>query len=220
MSSPRFPEPPPTVPATSISDVDALVARLVARRDHWVEVDLARRVALLRACIVSTQAAAEAWVSAACKAKGLDPSSSLAGQEWLGGPMAVVRNMRLLVEALEQGGQPKLPGLHKRPDGQEVADVFPATLIDKLLYTGYRAEVWIEPGKAASQGQIYRDKAAGKASKGKVALVLGAGNVSSIGAMDALYKLFVEDEVCVIKTNPVNAYIGRSYEAALQPLCG
>ena len=218
MSSPRFPEPPPSVPATSLPTVDALVAGLVARKDHWVQVGLPRRVELLRACIDATVAAAEGWVLASCKAKGIDPGSSLAGQEWLGGPMAVVRNMRLLVEALEQGGKPKLPGVHTRPDGQVVADVFPDTLLDKLLYTGYRAEVWIEPGESASQGQIYRDKAAGKVAPGKVALVLGAGNVSSIGAMDALYKLFAEDEVAIIKTNPVNAYIGASYEAALKPL--
>lgn len=218
MSSPRFPEPPPTVPATPIAEVDARVARLVARRDHWVEVDLSRRVALLRACIDATEAIAADWVEAASKAKGIDPSSPLAGQEWLGGPMATVRNMRLLADALEAGGQPKVPDLYTRPDGQQVAKVFPANLVDGLLYTGYRGEVWIEPGKPASQGQIYREKAAGRKGEGKVALVLGAGNVSSIGAMDALYKLFVDDEVCIVKTNPVNAYIGRYYEAGLKPL--
>lgn len=218
MSSPRFPEPPAQVQATPLAEVDATVERLAARKDHWVAVDLPRRVALLRACASSTVAAAQDWVEAACKAKGIDPGSSLAGQEWLAGPMAVVRNLRLLAEALEQGGQPKLPGLRRRPDGQEVADVFPAGLVDRLLFTGFRAEVWIQPGKEPSQGRIYREKAAGARSGGKVGLVLGAGNVSSIGLMDALYKLFVEDEVCLIKTNPVNAYIGRHYERAFQPL--
>ena len=38
--------------------------------------------------------------------------------------------------------------------------------------------------------------------------MLGAGNVSSIGPLDALYKLFVEDQVVLFKTNPVNAYLG------------
>lgn len=218
MSSPRFPEPPPSVPATPIAEVDKVVARLVARRDAWVEVDLKRRVELLRACITSTQAEAASWVASACKAKGIDPSTPMAGQEWLGGPMATLRNLRQLAEALEQGGQPKLPGVYTRPDGQEVVKVFPGNLVDTLLYTGYRAEVWIEPGETASQGHIYREKAAGRKSAGKVSLVLGAGNVSSIGAMDALHKLFVEDEVCVVKTNPVNAYIGDHYLRALKPL--
>jgi len=218
MSSPHFPEPPPAVPATPIPQVDAAVARLVARADHWVGVDLPRRVALLRACIQTCEAASADWADAACRAKGIDPASSLAGQEWLAGPMAVVRNLRLLAESLEAGGQPSLPGLRTRPDGQQVADVFPVNLVDRLLFTGFRAEVWIQPGKPASQGHIYREKAAGRAGKGRVNLVLGAGNVSSIGAMDALYKLFVEDEVCIVKTNPVNAYIGAHYERGLKPL--
>ena len=40
--------------------------------------------------------------------------------------------------------------------------------------------------------------------KGKVALILGAGNVSSIPPMDALYKSFAEGFVNVVKMNPVN----------------
>lgn len=218
MSSPRFPEPPAAVAPTPLPQVDAALSKLAGRKDSWISVGLPQRVALLRACIDGLEAVAAEWVEAACKAKGIDPQSSLAGQEWLGGPMAVVRNLRLLVASLDAGGQPAVPGQRTRPDGQIVAEVFPTGLIDKLLFTGFRAEVWIQPGKSASQGQIYREKAAGKAGKGKVALVLGAGNVSSIGAMDAIYKLFVEDEVCIVKTNPVNAYIGQYYERAFAAL--
>src|SRR5690606_29141913 len=69
----------------------------------------------------------------------------------------------------------------------------------------------------ASQGKLYREKAAGKAQPGGVGLVLGAGNVASIGPMDALYKLFVDDEVVILKTNPVNAYLGPFIERALAP---
>lgn len=218
MSSPRFPEPPPAVPATPIPQVDAAVARLLGRKDAWVDVDIPRRIALLRACIDGLGAVAADWSAACCKAKGIDPDSALAGQEWLAGPMAVMRNLRLLVESLEAGGQPRPPGEHTRPDGQVVMDVFPTGLIDRLLFTGFRAEVWVQPGKPATRGRIYREKAAGKKSPGKIALVLGAGNVSSIGAMDAIYKLFVEDEVCIVKTNPVNAYVGRYYEQAFAAL--
>ena len=53
---------------------------------------------------------------------------------------------------------------------------------------------------------------------GRVALVLGAGNVSSIGPMDALYKLFVEDQVVVFKTHPVNVYLGPLLEEAFRAL--
>ncbi len=79
-------------------------------------------------------------------------------------------------------------------------------------------EVWIEPGQSASQGRIYRDKAAGVYRKGRTCLVLGAGNVSSIGPLDVLYKLFVEDEVAVLKMNPVNEYLAPLFERAFAGL--
>jgi acyl-CoA reductase-like NAD-dependent aldehyde dehydrogenase len=83
------------------------------------------------------------------------------------------------------------------------------------MFGGFTADVWIERGKPATQGAIYREAPRGD---GKVALVLGAGNVSSIAPMDALYKLFVENEVVLLKMNPVNEAIGLPIEDALRPL--
>src|SRR5947208_107893 len=53
--------------------------------------------------------------------------------------------------------------------------------------------------------------------KGRVALVLGAGNVASIPPTDVLYKLFVEGKVCMLKMNPVNAHVGPFIERAFAP---
>lgn len=218
MSSPLFPEPPPAVPATPLAEVDVLVDRLAARKDAWVKTGLDRRIELLRGCVEASVAGAPAWVDAACRAKGIPAGSPTAGEEWLGGPVTTVRNIRLLIEALEQGGAPVAPSIRTRPDGQAIAQVFPGSTLDKLMLGGVTAEVWIEPGRAPSQGRVYREKKEGKFPPGKVALVLGAGNVASIGPMDALYKLFVEDEVVVLKSNPVNAYLGEHWVRALRPL--
>jgi acyl-CoA reductase-like NAD-dependent aldehyde dehydrogenase len=218
MASPSFPEPPPAVPATPLAEVDALVARLADRKDAWVKTGIERRLELLRRCVETTVASGPAWVAAACRAKGIPEGSPTAGEEWLGGPVTTVRNIRKLIDALEKGGAPVPPEVRTRPDGQAVARVFPASPLDKLMLGGVVADVWIEPGRAPSQGRIYRDKKAGKFGPGKVGLVLGAGNVASIGPMDALYKIFVEDEVVVLKTNPVNAYLGEHWERALRPL--
>src|SRR5207302_9709720 len=62
---------------------------------------------------------------------------------------------------------------------------------------------------------IYRTKGD---APGRVCLVLGGGNVSSIPAMDVLYKLFVEDEVVLLKMNPVNEVLGPVLGEALKPL--
>lgn len=216
MASPDFPEPPPSVPATSIADCDAMVDTLAANAKAWADTDLPTRVAMLRRTGELLQEVARDWVDAACKAKGIKPGDARTGEEWLGGPMTFMRNIRLLAEALEAGGQPTLPSVTQRPDGQFIARVFPTNMLDKIMFGGFTADVYIEKGQQPTQGRIYREKKAGQSGDGGVGLVLGAGNVASIGPMDALYKLFVDDEVVLLKTNPVNAYLGPFIEHAFK----
>ena len=52
---------------------------------------------------------------------------------------------------------------------------------------------------------------------GHVALILGAGNISSIVPLDLLYKMFVEGAVGLVKMNPVNDYVGEYLEAIFAP---
>ena len=47
-----------------------------------------------------------------------------------------------------------------------------------------------------------------------IALVLGAGNVSSIAPTDAFSKLFQEGKVVLLKMNPVNEYLGGIFSQA------
>ena len=54
--------------------------------------------------------------------------------------------------------------------------------------------------------------------QGKVSLVLGAGNVSSIVPLDIFYKMFAEGEVVLIKMNPINDYLGPIFEKIFAPL--
>jgi hypothetical protein len=62
----------------------------------------------------------------------------------------VVSALREYAEAMEAGGQPLPASLSARPDGQLVADVFPLGL-EALLFGGWHGQIWIEPGKPASQ---------------------------------------------------------------------
>jgi hypothetical protein len=209
---------PPTVPATSIEAVDAMVAELLHSRLNWVALSSMDRAKLLRSCMKTTQAVAEEWCLMACEVKGYEPGSNGHGEEFLGGTLAVMRNLRLYAEALDHDGAPPLPSTHQRVDGQWVARVFPQSLLDKALFTGVTVDVWIEPEEEPTQGRIYRQTRAGKGGKGGLSVVLGAGNQSSIPPMDVLYKLIVDDEVCILKMNPVNEAIGPVIEDALRPL--
>ena len=198
---------------TNFDEIDRAITRLHERRADWQQTSISQRLAYLQDCLDRTLAVAADWASAACQAKGIDPASSLAGEEWVAGPISVVRNIRLLMNSLQAGGQLSPPKLWQREDGQFVAAVLPANPLEQLLYLGYRAEVWMEPGAALTQGQIYREPTAAK-----VALVLGAGNVSSIVAMDILSKLFSENQLAIVKMNPVNAYVGTYLAQAFAPL--
>jgi len=211
-------DPAPKMDATPLEEVDRMLASLAYGRERWVATDPTTRAALLRRCMVSTAAVAEKWADVACQIKGYTPGSNGHGEEYLGGVLAVMRNLRLFAEALEYHGQPPLPKKWQRPDGQWVARVFPQGLLDMALFTGVTCDIWIEPGKLPTQGELYRRKVAGEGGDGGISVVLGAGNQSSIPPMDVLYKLVVDDEVCILKMNPVNEALGPIIEDALRPL--
>jgi len=164
---------------------------------------------------------AERWVRTTCEQLHVDFDSSVAGEYWLNGPVATLRMLRLLSLSLadiQRGGAPRLPGKPRRLDnGQLCVPVFPGTLYDRGMLPGVKAEVRLDatlPGDDVPQAGFYQLAR----PAGRVALVLGAGNVSSIPALDVLHKLFVEGQVVVLKMNPVNAYIGPILEEAMKPL--
>ncbi|UBF25970.1 aldehyde dehydrogenase family protein [Kovacikia minuta CCNUW1] len=201
------------LPPTPIEQIDAIAHRLSKRKNDWLQVSISDRIAYLQRCIATVTEAAEVWAETACRAKGIAATATLAGEEWLLGPSLVLWNLQQLIKTLEANGQPKPLNLTSR-NGQTVARVFPNNLMERLLWVGFKGEVWIEPGQPATQGMVYRKQP----TQGKVALVLGAGNVSSIAPLDAVYKLFAEDAVVLLKMNPVNEYMGPILEAAFAPL--
>lgn len=58
--------------------------------------------------------------------------------------------LREYAEALEAGGSPAHGGARALPSGQLVVDAFPLG-VEALLWGGFRGELWLEPGKDASQ---------------------------------------------------------------------
>lgn len=202
--------------------MDAAVQTLQAQKDAWVDVSVRERIALIDRIMRDFHALQGRWVAACLQAKGLTAQAPAAGEEWATGPYALLKHLRQLRSSLSdiaRYGSPRIPGpVRALADGQVVAQVFPQTSYDRIFYSGVTAEIWQQPGVTVeglpqTMAVAYRQKPAGK-----VALVLGAGNVSSIGPMDALYKLFVEDQVVALKANPVNAYLGPLMEEAFRAL--
>ena len=221
--SAAIPEAEHRIEPTSQSKLDEALAILEDHKNEWVALDIEERIELLERVRERTVEVAERWVAASVEAKGMTFGGAEEGEEWLVGPSPVVKNISLLIGSLrdiQDHGAPQLPAsAFVRPDGQVVAPVFPADGFDGLLFQGFTGEVWMQPGihleeLSENQAEFYRQKS----PKGKLALVLGAGNVSSIGPMDALYKLFVEGQVVLLKMNPVNEYLGPLIDEMFEPL--
>ncbi|MEM7480171.1 MAG: aldehyde dehydrogenase family protein [Acidobacteriota bacterium] len=224
---PADPAPSPPPPAQDSSSEERFAAldeaaRTVAdTRQRWASLAIDERISLIDRLIPDFLAVAPRWVAAASAAEGLSPDD---GEEWLTGPYLILRNLRLLRDSLEEiahGGHPEIPGaVTTGAHGQVVAEVFPASLYDRLFYPSVTAEVWMEPGVTAAelpatQAVAYRPDAP---QEGAAVLVLGAGNVSSIGPMDAFYKLFVEKKTVLVKAHPVNDYLGPLFEQGCRSL--
>lgn len=201
------------VPATSKGDIDAALQKLAGRKQQWVSQPCSTRAALLRACIQETLKICDKAVDETVKVKG---SYSTGRAEEMMIWMVIITEMRELAEAMDAEGQPQPHALYKLPNGQWAADVFPLGL-EGILYGGFKGELWMEPGKEPTQGGIYRTKAKGMKPQGGVSLVLGAGNQASVISGDILFKLIHEDEVVIVKTNPVNEYVGKYLEQAFKP---
>jgi hypothetical protein len=205
-------------------ELDQAIEILQDNKERWARLPVTRKAELLEKLIQGVLSVSGRQVTTALEAKGIAPNSIESAEEWLSGPLIVLRNLRLLKQSLVEiarYGIPSIPGdkIHTRSDGQVVVDVFPGSLFDKLLYTGFHADVWMKPEVTLETlhetiASFYRLSQ----PQGKVALVLGAGNVSSIGPLDAVYKLFVEGQVCLLKLNPVNDYLGTFIEESFAPL--
>ena len=209
-------------PPTPKGEMDQALTELTAHKNEWVKVSLTDRLSILRELTHDFSGVAARWADAVRRAEGIPAGTPTAGEEWLAGPYMVVRNLRLLAVALEEMqrlGKPRVPGpVRTRPDGQVVARVFPQSAYDRIFYTGVSAEVWMEPGVKARELPATQATAYGEGAEGGVCLVLGAGNVSSIGPMDLLYKLFVENKVVILKMHPLNAYLGPLVSEGFQAL--
>jgi aldehyde dehydrogenase (NAD(P)+) len=207
----------------SPSEIERSLNELHEGARGWVALSTAHKADLLEAVRESVYREAPRWAAAGAKAKGLT-GTPLAGEEWLSGPWALLyalgRYIRTL-RAIARNGAPPIPprNIHQRADGQVFVDVFPNGIYDRLLLSGIRAEVWMQPGVtpqnlAESTAVWYKLQA----PKPRVALVLGAGNIASIPPLDVLYKLIADGAVCILKMNPVNDYLGPIFEDALKPL--
>ncbi|MBX7112841.1 MAG: aldehyde dehydrogenase family protein [Myxococcaceae bacterium] len=222
MTKPSMVTAPRSPPPTSASEIDAAVKRVKAAAKEFAALPVGDKVALLQRMRLGYGEVAEEAVRLGCQAKGIDFESEDSGEEWLANAMITARIMRLTEEALrdvERYGAPRIPDAHIRelPDGRVAIKVFPANTFDSVLLPHHDGEVFMQKGVTRANLDEHRAVFYKKPHDGRLCVVLGAGNVASISSTDCVYKMFVEGCVCVLKMNPINAYLGPLFERAFAP---
>ncbi len=208
----------------SMPVLDQAIAQLKASKDIWTRRDVGERITVLEEIKDALFSVSEKWALTAAREKQIPPGSPLVGEEWITGPYALMRMCNALIKTLSQmDGKKYLDGLSKRQldNGQLALKILPVGIWDHLLLSGINIEVWMQDGvnrqNLASHSASAYDQPTDKRI-GKVALVLGAGNIASIAPLDCFQKLFLENQVVILKMNPVNDYMGEILQLALAPL--
>lgn len=203
--------------------IDNLFEQLQEGARFLRTLSLEERIKLIDRCATGVNEVSRHWVESACSAKQIPSESPARAEEVTGGPIATVRFLRLLAQSLRDiatSGTPRLPGPVTQHHGQFRIPVFPTRqLYDSLLFWPMKAETWLEP--SITQQDIFSDTSKHfrtGSTEASVAVVLGAGNVSSIAATDMLSKVLIENLAVVLKMNPINDYLTPFFETAFKPL--
>ena len=202
--------------------LDKGLAALQANKKRWATLPMVEKIDYLDQTIKRSVVFAEEWALLGIDAKGLTPQSPLSNEEWIGGPYAFLNWMQYMKKTLNKliSGKSAIGKLKitERANGQTVARVYPNNFLEKLILSNYYIDVWMKEGVTPknledSVALFYKQHN----PKGRVSLVLGAGNVSSIVPLDIFYKLYAEGEVVMIKMNPINDYLGPIFEKIFAP---
>jgi len=210
-------------PAMPLSQLEATLKRVRENAATFAKTSLDERIAFLRQLRDGYLSVAEASVRLACAYKGVAFDSPASGEEWLSGPMITLRVLRLTEWALgevKQYGAPRITEkmIRELPDGRLAIKAFPADAMDAALLAKHVGENYMEPHVTRANLKEHQAASYRKPHDGRLCLVLGAGNVNAIPPTDVVSKMFVEGTVCVLKMNPVNAYLGPLIEQAFAPL--
>ncbi len=215
--------------SSTFKEIDESIKVLKSHKEKWAnDVSLAERIRLLQECRVGVARVADKWVAEDLKARKVSAADNDSLISTLAGPATAIRGIdgyMKTLRSIEKTGEPKLPRPFKKvAENQLAVETFPDNLYDRLLFSSYllqkfTGEVWFEPGYTEKEllalaAPLYRK---GKIP-GRVCLVLGAGNVSSITPTDILYKMFVEKQVVLLKCHPVLEYLGEILRDAFAPL--
>ncbi|MBS3770962.1 MAG: aldehyde dehydrogenase family protein [Bacteroidales bacterium] len=201
--------------------IDNSVKILKENKDQWARLPIAKKIEFINQILGNLKKYAREWVDVAITNKQIDAKSPWVGEEWIASIWALAAGLqgyKKTLTELSNGKLPKFKKVEKTSDGRIVIQIYPNNFIESLLLNGITAEVWMQKEVTFENlddyiAIFYKQED----PEGKVALVLGAGNVNSIAAYDTLYRMIAHGQVVLLKMNPVNQYLTPVYNKIFEP---
>jgi len=207
---------------TTMEELDHALDEIGAHSQEWANLGIDERISLVKQISKDFISVSDRWSELSVAAKGIEVRSNGNDREWL--EVATIQRIHTtLLRSLQDIKKERKPsvrgGYRLLSNGQVAAKVYPDGIAHGLAFRGIEMEVRLEPGVTmvearSKQAELYFSSA----RRGRVALVLGAGNASSLISSDTIHKLFHDLCVVVVKMNPVNSYLGPLLEKAYRAL--
>ena len=195
-------------------DIDRNISKLRVNSSEFLNLDKTTLIALLNQTIENIKAISYYWATLASEKKGI-LNKSKEGEEWIGGPFTCIYAIQYFIDSLQNEDGLNISNFD---DSKKSYKVFPTKTIEKLLFPFLEGEVRFGKNLSFEQINEFRGFANRfKNNKSKITLILGAGNVSSIPVLDALFHMIAYKSVIYMKLNPVNDYLLPIFTKVFEP---
>ena len=195
-------------------DIDRNISKLRVNSSEFLNIDKITLITLLNQTIENIKAISYYWATLASEKKGI-LNKSKEGEEWIGGPFTCIYAIQYFIDSLQNEDGLNISNYD---DSTKSYKVFPTKTIEKLLFPFLEGEVRFGKNLSFEQINEFRGFANRfKNNKSKITLILGAGNVSSIPVLDALFHMIAYKSVIYMKLNPVNDYLLPIFTQVFEP---
>ena len=195
-------------------DIDRNISKLRVNSAEFLNLDKANLISMLEQTVDNIKTISYYWASLSSEKKG-HLTKSKEGEEWIGGPFSCIYALQYFIEYLQNDNG---LDISKFDETTKSYKVFPTKNIEKLLFPFLEGEIRF--GKNLNFNQINEFRGFANRfnnNKPKITLILGAGNVSSIPVLDALFHMIAHKSVIYIKLNPVNDYLLPIFTQVFEP---
>jgi len=194
-------------------EIDRNINTLRVNSKEFAQISNTKLISLFEESIKNIQGIAYYWATVGAKNKGVE-NTIAEGEEWLGGPFASVFGIQYYIETLKDVNKPLISDSYN--ESLNTYKVFPNNILEKIFFPFISAEVKFNKNISFNEIEKYRGYAMRYKHEPSITLVLGAGNVSCIPLLDAIYHLVAKRSVVYIKLNPVNDYLLPVFEKVFE----